>query len=125
MGVRKVRHEIIDFKLLANRSEGLANAGYNKPKWIEFCECMMNEGYQIKLYEAPQTFSKYITVMKGGAKSYKVRFSNHKPIKALEMKKTCNFFVGWTHLGISTTNQAIQATREHFKKEEEKHRDRI
>jgi|JI7StandDraft_1071085.scaffolds.fasta_scaffold145277_5 hypothetical protein len=86
---------------------------YPKQKWIEFCETLMAEGYTLSLYEARATVSKYITVRSQG-KAFKVRFSNHKPIKGKEMAGDCDFFVGRTHTGVRTTGDALIAVREFF-----------
>lgn len=86
---------------------------YGKQKWISFCESLLEEGYEVYLYEARKTFSKYITVKKGD-KSFKVRFSNHKPIYHREVNKDCDFFVGVTNLGVTTTANALEAVREYM-----------
>lgn len=83
--------------------------GYQKPKWIEFCEVMLQRGYDVHLHEAQTTVSKYVTVSHEN-KKFLVRFSNHKPNLTREMNKDCDFFVGVNHLGVWTTAQAIKAT---------------
>lgn len=103
----------VTFDFLEGRAKGAEAAGYSKAKWITFCETMLTYGLTVVLYEARQTYSKYVTV-KQGKDTYKVRFSNHKPIKARELKGDCDFFVGRTHLGITNTEQAIHATLVHF-----------
>lgn len=91
-----------------------AKAGYPKAKWVEFCEALLVEGFELQLYEAKKTFSKYITVRRGD-RSLKVRFSDHKPIKARELAGDCDFFVGRTHTGRRTTEDALRAVHNHFK----------
>lgn len=83
------------------------------PRWIGFCQEMLQKGYEVFLYEARQTFSKYITVAKNG-KQFKVRFSNHKPIRFREERGDCDFFVGHTHLGVTMTHQAVDAVDQFF-----------
>lgn len=73
----------------------------------------MRLGFSVELYEARQTKSKYCTVKLDG-KSFKVRFSDHKPIYQREMKGDCDFFVGHTHTGIRTTQDAINAVCAYF-----------
>ena len=103
--------------LLKERAERCIQAGFKKQKWVEFCETLMAEGYSLRLYEARQTYSKYVTVHKEGSRGFKVRFSNHKPNKGRELEGHCHFFVGITHTGVRTTNDALRAVREHFKQE--------
>lgn len=84
------------------------------PKWVGFCETMMDMGFGVDLYQAKSTVSKYITV-RHHQKTFKVRFSNHKASPFKEKIGDCDFFVGHTHLhGINTTAQAIAATLKHF-----------
>jgi hypothetical protein len=88
---KKATNKIVTLDYLKGRAEGLIAAGFNKSKWITFCEEMMRLGFTVELYEARQTKSKYCTVMRNG-KRYKVRFSDHKPIYHREMKGDCDFF---------------------------------
>lgn len=100
----------VDLKIsktyLRNRSEAYARKGYQKTKWIIFCEEMLEAGFSCSLYEAKQTNSKYITVKKGRL-TLKVRFSDHRPIYQRELAGDCDFFVGITHTGVRTTKDAI------------------
>ena len=112
--LRKADHISITPRLLNLRVKQIEAMGYTKQKWIMFCESMLEHGFELSLYEARKTLSKYITVRKKN-KSYKVRFSNHKPIKQREMAADCDFFVGVTHTGWRTTDDAIKATLEFFK----------
>ncbi|MBO6507323.1 MAG: hypothetical protein JJ979_02365 [Roseibium sp.] len=115
---RKATHRKIDKQYLDGRLNGLKAAGYGKTKWIEFCETMLNYGFDLSLYEARQTVSKYITVTsRASKKSFKVRFSNHRPNRYREEGGDCDFFVGRNNHSISTTDQAIEATLEHFAKD--------
>lgn len=76
-------------------------------KWIQFCRFMLKRGYKVTLYEAQQTVSKYVTVHHLD-KTYTVRFSNHKPNKYRELNGDCDMFVGITHTGARTVNDAIR-----------------
>ena len=93
----RAKNQIIDQAFLGRRAAHSAYYGYKKQKWIEFCEVMLAEGYQVSLYEARETVSKYVTVTDPilGV-GFKVRFSNHKPIKQREVERDCDFFV-WSH----------------------------
>lgn len=114
MGKRhKATNIIVTSNFLQNRTEFLKQNNWPKSKWIYFCEEMMRLGLTIELYEARQTKSKYCTVRKDG-KSFKVRFSDHKPIYHREMQGDCDFFVGHTNTGIRNTQQAIIAVCKFF-----------
>lgn len=92
------------------RSYGM---GYAKPKWVHFCERMLSVGLTVSLYEARKTRSKYITISNGN-RSYKVRFSDHRPILWREDSGDCDFFVGVSNRSVTTTDQAIAATLCYF-----------
>ena len=110
----KVRNIVVTPDFLEDRARRSVSAGYAKQKWVIFCEAMLSRGYSMRIYEARKTFSKYITVYNSG-RSFKVRFSNHKPIRDREVSGDCDFFVGWTHTGVRTTDQAIAAVDEFFR----------
>lgn len=110
----KAKNLTLTLDYLAARTFRNLTMGYAKPKWILFCETMIKRGLEVRLYEAKMTASKYVTVSGPGAKPFKVRFSNHKPIAAREANGDCDFFVGVTHRDITTTSQAVRATLKHF-----------
>lgn len=101
-------------QFLKERVQHSARAGFPKAKWIEFCEEMLKEGFQVTLYEARKTVSKYITVGCGG-RYFVVRFSNHWPARSREDEGSCDFFVGKNNNSITSTWQAIWAVRDHMK----------
>lgn len=109
----KIRNDFITPQLLAERATRSVQAGFAKQKWIKFCETLLDSGYNLKLYEAVRTHSKYITVIRD-SKEFKVRFSNHKPIQERELRGDCDFFVGITHTGWRTTDDALIAVDKHF-----------
>lgn len=101
--------------------------GYEKQKWIKFCEYFLARGYTMTLYEARRTVSKYITLSNPKLKKekFKVRFSNHKPIRQREAAQSCDFFVGRTNFYVTTTKQAALAVREFFNDKEDKEYDNV
>lgn len=113
----KATDELVTKELLEDRFNQAFDAGFDeKAKWIVFCEMLLEKNYVMYLYEAKETFSKYITVTRlDSEKRFKVRFSNHKPNKGRELNGDCDFFVGVTHTGIRTTEMAIKAVKEYFK----------
>lgn len=116
---RKATNREINQDFLNHRVKMAVDAGYKKQKWVEFCEAMLARGYKVQLYEARRTVSKYITVIcPETLVPYKVRFSNHKPIKYREQAGDCDFFVGMTHLGVTTTEMAIKATFKYFEEKQ-------
>jgi hypothetical protein len=80
------------------------------PKFVLFIETALKFGYRVRLYDAQTTVSKYVTVY-NKKKKFKVRFSNHKPNRQRELEGNCDFFVGRTHLGVTTTRDAWYAMR--------------
>jgi len=101
---------IADIDLVAQRYQ---RTDYPIPKYIQFCKKALESGYNVKLYEAQHTVSKYVTVCHG-KKRFKVRFSNHKPIPEKELQGTCDFFVGITNYKITTTNEAWETMKKYF-----------
>lgn len=103
----KLNGELVTKKYLYRRNSFYVKAGYPMTKWIYFCTTMIKAGFTCYVYEARQTNSKYVTVTDGGYFSVKIRFSDHKPIYQRELAGDCDFFVGVTHTGVRTTEDAI------------------
>ncbi len=101
---------------LTTRANRTVAKGYTKPRWIEFSETMISYGFRVYLYEARKTYSKYITLLHDShnGKEFKVRYSDHKPIKRRELANDCDFFVGVTNIRTTNTDQAIEAVLEYF-----------
>ncbi|WP_337187561.1 hypothetical protein [Phenylobacterium sp.] len=118
--IQKATNKVVTLDYLNHRAESLHRAGYEKPRWIIFCEVMIRDGFLVTLYEARRTVSKYITVARPDLGDFKVRFSNHRPIAARELNGDCDFFVGVTNLATTTTGQAIAAVRDRFKQSAQK-----
>jgi hypothetical protein len=112
----KANNNVITKNLLQNREIACVSKGYHKQKWVVFCESLMSKGFTLKLYEARKTVSKYITVTHPGipSKSFKVRFSNHKPLKHKEQMNDCDFFVGISNTKVTNTEMALQETLKYF-----------
>lgn len=103
--IPKITNERLTLEMINSRS----STKFGDAKWMEFARHFIAKGVVVELYEARQTFSKYLTVI-NGEKRFKVRFSNHKPIASRELAGDCDYFVGHTNLGITRTDQAIMAT---------------
>lgn len=113
--MKKITNQYLTKEILKQKT----SKKYGKQKWIIFAEELLNKGFKISLYEARRTFSKYLTVEKNG-EQFKVRFSNHKPIKEREENNDCDFFVGVTNYKVTTTEDALQAVYTFFKEKEKK-----
>lgn len=111
--MRKATNRRVNHDFLRARVEKIEALGYKKQRWVEFSEVMLSYGFVVELYEARKTLSKYLTVIHQG-KRFKVRFSNHRPIRRREEAGDCDFFVGITNLRTTNTEQAIAATLEYF-----------
>lgn len=105
---RLFNYEPVTKEYLVHRLSVLKNAGYNSPKWLDFCMTMIERGYYVRLHEAYKTHSKYVRVNNGN-KNFTVRFSDHKPIKWREQRGDCDFFVGITNFNVTTIHDAIKA----------------
>lgn len=98
---------------IERREASLQRSGFQPSKYLGFCRTLIGEGFSLRLYEARETASKYVTVEKDG-KSFKVRFSNHRPLQHREARGDCDFFVGVNHTSVTTTNDALEAVRKFF-----------
>ena len=115
---KKAKNRFVTKEYLVFKTEYCLKLGYAKPKWIYFCEQLLSQGFEIYLYEAKKTVSKYLTLKKDG-KTFKVRFSNHRPNAYKEQTKDCDFFVGVSNMQTTTTEDALKAVAHHFNKGEE------
>lgn len=112
---KNLSNKITNQKLTLEFLDSRVTDKFGPAKWMQFARYFINEGYEVELYEARQTFSKYLTVIRGEHR-FKVRFSNHKPILEREINGDCDYFVGRTNLRVSTTDTAIAATEIFFRK---------
>lgn len=111
---RKITRELENKKVTLELLSSKTANNYPKQKWIMFCEYFLQKGYELTLYEARRTVSKYITIS-NGIKSCKIRFSNHKPILEREINQDCDFFVGRTNLQVSTARDVAIKVNKFFK----------
>jgi hypothetical protein len=102
-----------DMTLIQYLEDAYTKSVWPVPKYISFCRKALEAGYRVKLYEAQRTVSKYVTV-RYHKYTYKVRFSNHKPLLEREKQKDCNFFVGITNLRTTTSDMAWAAMTKFF-----------
>jgi len=114
----RATREKFDLRKYAQLHLNYQQAGYALPKWVQFCAYFaIDLGFEVTYYDSVSTVSKYVYVREK-EKTFKVRFSNHKPNKQREKERDCDFFVGLNNYGWSRTEDAIRATEEFFKKRE-------
>jgi len=104
----------VDSHFIKLRTDKAVFSGYQKPKYIEFCEDALSLGLEVYIYEARKTRSKYVYLSRIN-KRFKVRFSNHKPSRLKQAECDSDFYVGVSHEGVTTTSDAIEAVRDYFK----------
>ena len=112
--MQKQRNDLVTPELLQAR---IGSGIMGISKWIRFCQFFMERGFEVRLYEATNSVSKYVTLTRKGS-SFKVRFSNHMPIERREANRDCDFFVGVTHYGITRARDAAIAAITFFKEKE-------
>lgn len=77
---------------------------YQTPKYLLFIKTMIENGSKVKIYKAG--VSKYVFVITD-TDTYKIRFSNHRPIFSKEIEEDCDFYVGVSHRNCQTTEEII------------------
>lgn len=98
---------------LDSRKERLVAGGWPISKWITFCEEMLQAGYVVNVYESQTTRSKYVYVSRE-KKTFKVRFSNHRPAREKQGEGDSDFYVGVSHGVVTTTADAKKAVETFF-----------
>lgn len=94
---------------LATRQAATVAKGYPPLKWIEFMTTLMRAGLAVGVYEAVTTRSKYVYVVFPDRSVFKVRFSNHRPNKAVQGRDDSDFYVGVSNGMVTTTDDALRA----------------
>jgi hypothetical protein len=89
--------------------------GFPIPKWIIFCKTMIDRGWNVRLYRAKTTVSKYVFVHKDNL-MYKIRFSNHRANRNMEFNDDCDYYVGVGNRYTLTTEELISLLIEKDKK---------
>ena len=112
----KADHERMTLKKIDQRIKNYPPE-YPTPKYMLFIKQALEAGLKVTLHEALTTRSKYVYVYNKG-KCFKVRFSNHAPALYKELVKDCDFFVGVSNSGVTTTGQAWKAALQFLGMEE-------
>lgn len=117
---RHISGSLISNRYLERKKAKLAEGGWPVSKWITFCEKMIAAGFSVFVYEAKSTRSKYIYVVQE-KRSFKLRFSNHRPRSDSELIGDCDFYVGVSNSRVTTTDDAIVAVNTYFATKELHH----
>ena len=104
---KRIRLEQLTKEKLDKRKPFYEKNGYSIPKWIFFCETLIDKGWDCNLYDAKATVSKYVYISKGKL-NFKIRFSNHMPNKNKQQESDSDFYVGISHNGVITTEDLIK-----------------
>jgi len=104
----------VSFDDLSKRAANYAMKGYSPAKWMQFCDEMLKLKLRVFVYEAPSSYSKYVTVLNEHGRKFRVRFSNHPPSIHKENEGNCDFFVGINNLSTATTGMAVEAAKKFF-----------
>jgi len=108
---------LVTYRFLEDRAAYLTANDWPVSKWILFARDLLEAGYTVRLYEARNTVSKYLTISDtpSGQPPVKVRFSNHKPGQAREAEADSDFYVGQVNNGpYQTTADARVWVETHF-----------
>jgi len=92
---------------LATLKPSYTKKGYPVPKWITFSETLLNSGWKVQLKRSKSSYSKYIYIQKED-KSYKIRFSNHRPNKDAQEMSDSDFYVGVSNGQVITTEMVLK-----------------
>lgn len=105
-GTFKLQGKKVSLEYFKKIKPRYANKGFSTPKWIQFCEIMLERGWQVYVHEAVTTVSKYVFVVQGDRR-YKIRFSNHIPNKRMQAAEDCDFYVGISHAENALTTEQV------------------
>lgn len=103
----RVKRQLLTIEYLVGLKPSYIKKGYPVPKWIQFSQILIGNGWTVELYRSKTTLSKYLYISCGGME-YKIRFSNHKANKAKEEMMDCDFYVGVGNQGVITTEELIE-----------------
>lgn len=85
-----------------------------KPKWVKFCEKLLNNKYVVFLTKA-RTNSVYLKVVKNN-KIIRIRYSDHCPKLDSWLSGFSDYFVGPEYLGMISENEMLNILKIRFKK---------
>jgi len=83
-------------KVMINRLISEYPKQYSTPKFLLFIRDMVKKGWEVRLHTVK--VSKYVFVYRDNL-IFKIRFSNHKPIRSKQFQRDSDFYVGISHKG--------------------------
>lgn len=103
----------LTLKYLEGKKPNYLEQGYPVPKWIQFSEQMIKQGWEVAVYPAKTTVSKYIYINKNET-SLKICFSNHKANNEKETFKDCDYYVGIGNNEVMITERLIEIINQKY-----------
>jgi hypothetical protein len=85
-----------------------------KPGWVDFCEDLIDKGFEVFLYLPEKLTSVYITMVKN-RKMQTVRFSNHLTREENWLRGDINYYVGPSELGMLNQQEVLDAINIYFR----------
>lgn len=85
-----------------------------KPEWVEFCELLMNNNYNVFLYLSKKTKSVYLSIVKN-RKMVKIRFSDHTPNFQEWLKGDIDFCLGDKRKGMLSKSEVLDILNIYFR----------
>jgi hypothetical protein len=86
-----------------------------KPRWVKFCEKLLDENYIVFIYIYETTGTVYITVVKNN-KMIKIRYSDHLPMLNRWLSGDVDYFVGPKFKGMLTDKEMLNILKIKFRK---------
>ncbi len=87
---------------------------HNKPEWVNFCEQLLDNNFEVFLYLPEKKTSVYITVVKNN-KMQTIRFSDHQTKQENWLKADVDYYVGPAELGMLTQKEVYDALSIYFR----------
>lgn len=85
-----------------------------KPAWVEFCEDLMDKGFEVFLYLPEKLTSIYVTMVKN-CKMQTVRFSDHLTREENWLRSDIDYYVGPADLGMLSQQEVLDAINIYFR----------
>lgn len=85
-----------------------------KPKWVEFCELLMNNNFNIFLYLPKKTNSVYLSIVKN-CKMLKIRCSDHAPNFKEWLKGEIDLCLGAKRKGMLSKSEVLDILNIYFR----------
>lgn len=85
-----------------------------KPIWVEFCEVLIDDGFEVFVYLPEKITSVYVTFVKNH-KMQIARFSDHLPRQENWLKGEVDYYVGPKKLGMLDEQEVLDAVGIYFR----------